>query len=1080
MRNSISVGNLKRVVIWRGFTMRIPAPSHGKRPGPPSTPWRRLAVLVAASLVCAVGAETVIDVEEHCVDEYLGPVCNFTGVDDVVVMQGQQIVQRLPYYELEIHNAVNGVHIYPTCISWVQIYNSVNVSTRSEEGNTCKTWLRAYNTSLDYVAHGVKDLTLYGSFVREVRLKDQRDFTAVNSTIMHVEDVSWKGYPGVIRNSTIGRISKMTVKDDFTVYGSHIGKISSRAISIQSPRKTEIANTTVDLIEFRGFSIDSSFVEVKLTNVTIGQVAKNAFVVTPIAKLHFQNVTIIQAAKPFIKTMFPESITMDQVTIGGKRVTSMSGLYDASLGLGFDPNDLGELDLSVCKSNETTYECNLSNKDHPVVITVPPDIQTLVLRGGFSVLLENSSCPRHLILDSHRFGLEGAVSDTVNWGLLFSSDTTTPRPTSTISHCDLSLDATMSEIDVLDGVVSTVRIEDSVIHNMRLDNAVDLSLTSTAISSLYKLVIRNNTKASFSSVTISTLMGLELLAGAVLENFIVQKFKSKGITVDHDGETSVVRNVQIHSLEDSSIVIVHGSLVLEDVTVERIKPKAFKLSPNTFLELRNVSITFQNTRLFYVYSRDQVKIKQVTIDGELIDTMPESRVRTYFYVYGHDLDFGDDVIYLSKDKKNCNYSFPSSVFCDYSHATETPVILDSEATDSPHLAIYNAKTLIILPTCYVHVGMSNILNGSTVSTPSTCTSWYLINNSTFTNLTTGFHGLEMSYSTVGLLAPVVAQHDMLLLRVNVHRVEGLTGEESSENLDKSPVVEAVRGQSSGSFVFGNSHIGSIESNGMMFNADAVILSCTIDQIKTSGIVFTKNLIIKNTTITRLEQRAILSHGILILNNVVILESAEESILASDKGGVAFYNVTVGGRPVHWVGYISEKSDMSAVFLNKKQEADGSKDDEATVPEDTDASDNKPLPESATTLAPPVDPAAEAVVSASATRGAAVTPVPETSAQIDNLEVPQQSLTWTGVGVGLLVGLFCSVAMVAVYIACSRSGRGRMLGPVMSWRSAEDRDELLVNDLSDVSVGGEAAAPASTSSSAGATVGYQEVPRSDRE
>lgn len=108
----------------------------------------------------------------------------------------------------------------------------------------CRTWLRVYNSKAGRIEYGVKDLTLLNSEVETIKLFDQRDFMAINSSIREIEELDWGGYRATVLNTSIGRLAGVQARDSWYVVDGRFGSVATGGI-VFNAREMSVINSTI-------------------------------------------------------------------------------------------------------------------------------------------------------------------------------------------------------------------------------------------------------------------------------------------------------------------------------------------------------------------------------------------------------------------------------------------------------------------------------------------------------------------------------------------------------------------------------------------------------------------------------------------------------------------------------------------------------------------------------------------------------------------------------------------------------------------------------------------------------------------
>lgn len=229
----------------------------------------------------------------------------------------------------------------------------------------CRTWLRVYDSKIDTVAYGVKDLTVVNAHINTINLADQRDFMALNCTINSIEALDWKGYRGTILNTSIQRVSHIVARDNWHIVDSHFDFVTTKGMKFNS-HDMSLVNSTISHMAPWGLTVVSG--AVSFANVTIDFLAAHAIVVSsPEGFLSLTNVTVVSASAPCI--VLPDSgrISLMNVTVMDTPLNLTSPFLKFE-----DEENIMESNATTihmeserkgCSTNVTTITCDFNNVD---------------------------------------------------------------------------------------------------------------------------------------------------------------------------------------------------------------------------------------------------------------------------------------------------------------------------------------------------------------------------------------------------------------------------------------------------------------------------------------------------------------------------------------------------------------------------------------------------------------------------------------------------------------------------------------------------------------------------------------------
>ncbi|KAK7065525.1 hypothetical protein SK128_008398 [Halocaridina rubra] len=961
----------------------------------------------------------------------MGPICVYNDTNQVVVVPAGL---TLPpgQLEVEIHLAKT-VHVYPTCISWIQIFSAGMVTTLpSEEYYTvykkrCRTWLRIYNSRADTIAHGVKDLTIINAQVNTINLVQQRDFMAINSSIKSIEALNWEGYRGTIQNTTIQRVSQVVAKDNLLIVGSHFGFVTSDGIVFKA-KEMAVTNSSVSHIASQGMKIVNG--AASFTNVTIDILETSAIVVkNPNAFLSLTNVTIINAFANCIILPDRERIAINNVTIKGVSL-DISSPYLKFVDDFVVTEDVVTVQVEDqregCSSSDTTLTCDFKSVNQSI------ELKAANIGGYHHVQIKNVKSLQVLStncnLDLHLLNVNGTLPHFAT-DSNHTTDTHSQNETTNVEECTMSLNVTGSKLEVISSryisnmtlINSTVdRIHDGILEGFNVENVTVVTLDS---------VNTTGNGDSWKRFVVGSIYNLTLQAPLKAEHLLVtQRLRKGALTIDHPNDVSELANVKFSTLERGSIIVKRGKLILRDFVAIAINEEAIFVEEGASIELDNVVSFLTSYRTISVATRDQV-----TLNGtNTLATGMLVHIRNPPPPPDSNSNLTISAIHLS--------SYCSAVpfflkVCDFSKLQNASVVVDLEGGQQSQRAVVRGASFVTLyPSCIEKLILLKVEGATTVDNEKECDTWLEAKGVHFKNITAGVHDVTLTSCVVDFLSPNRKLRDLDLEDTHVKWLAGVewsgyTGLFNNSLLDK---VEGL--VASSRMIMSNTYIGQVLRRGMVVEMDGVITNSTINHVASGGIIVTGALRMKDVNISHLSKGAIIVRdGLLYLSNVSINSSEEFSITAAANGGVAMQNVTVGGKRVQWHGYLAEDlgpDDNSLMFINRY------KDDKKKSVSSTPA----PLIPGEPGRSTPESSSMTISVSPDEKKSVGTTPSDKISAtQIDT----SASWKWAGVGVGFSMALLLGCC-VFLTVKVLKPNKGRLM-PVVFWRVKDDQNELLTED-----------------------------------
>ncbi|MPC12354.1 hypothetical protein E2C01_005042 [Portunus trituberculatus] len=325
----------------------------------------------------------------------------------------------------------------------------------------------------------------------------------------------------------------------------------------------------------------------------------------------------------------------------------------------------------------------------------------------------------------------------------------------------------------------------------------------------------------------------------------------------------------------------------------------------------------------------------------------------------------------------------------------------------------------------------NVKTATTARNERECGTWLEALGVNLTNVTSGVHDVTLKACTVELLAPDRKLRDVDLEETTVERLVGVhwAGYTGVFNSSKLGEVRNLRADSR--LMMSNSKVETLVEGGMFLGAEAIIVNTTFKEIHSGGMTVNGSTRMQDVTIEKLQKGGIkVLDGLLLLVNVNILETEEESITAETNGGISFQNVTVGGKKVHWRGYLTQSnySKQSVVFLNKHfNEMNNTSGTTTTISTTTEHGQSSPK--------------ASSMIQWRTTSGEVKSSaVPEVKAS----PAIESSWKWAGAGIGFCMGLLVGCCIFIV-VKVVKPNKGMLTMPTVFWRVKEDQHELLQED-----------------------------------
>lgn len=997
-----------------------------------------VVVLLLGMATCRARAETDVETEveiegEEIVDRNnshcnwtvsMGPICIFNNTDKLVVIP-KGLMLHAGQMEIEIHQA-KALHVYPTCVSWIQVFSVGLITTLGDSEEGCRTWLRIYDSQVETVAHGVKDLTLINSHANLIMLPNQRDFMAVNSTIKAIGALDWIGYRGTIQNSLLEFVSNVEANDNLWIIGSHIGHISYDGI-VFNAAELIITNTTIGRVSSQGLKIKRG--AVNISNVTIDYLDESAINVTSSEGfLSLNNVTITYAVASAIVLADRDRISLKNVTVDGV-LLNMSSKYLQFLDDDYTPGKNFSVQLSEdvegCAVENKTLSCDFSGSEKPVEVFAENirGFSEVRIRNTRNLQVFSAPCDQWLDLDNIQGGSvaplqngEGAEGDA-----------------SARQACDVTLVLRNSEMDKIEcAFVTAVELANSTVKRIHGGTVKTLKLRNVTVNQLDNLNITGE-GSQWRVVDFHALVNVTFMSPVDVNDIHV------GITIhqmefDHEGATSTFSKIRFSSLLRQSILLRRGNVTLNSILTVVISEGAVRLEEGTYLELTNFWSVLRSFRVISVASRDQVVVK-TSSQLSWIDMLVHVRIPPP--------PTGTEAFTINSSVSSA-YCMKHTIMiqvCSFAEYPGAEVNLDmSRREEIFRTMIHSAAKVNIFPCCIEKLILRNVTSASTYDGESSCVTWLEASNVTFENITTGVNDVTLYNCTVELLATDHKLRDIDLWNTHVRRIRGIHWEGYTGVFNNSRLDDVEGLLASSRMMMSDTYVGTLLHDGLTIAADAVITNSTIGEVQKGGITVMGMLNIQDVSIASLAEGAIVvTKGLLLFENVTIESAERESIVALRGGGVAFRNVTVGGKLVTWTGYLADAdaNNRSVIFVNEEYDAGiESKATAAKTPRVTTPESSKPK-----TVTPARRPASTLPSG---------TPPEEKDGSLGSQEkaisLEESSWKWAGAGVGFFIGLLAGGCILFV-IKVLKPNKGMLSLPTVFWRVKDDQHGLLNEDAS---------------------------------
>lgn len=958
----------------------------------------------------------------------MGPVCVYNQTDQVVVVPAGLRLSS-GQLEVEVHEAKT-LHVYPTCVSWIQVFSAGLVNTLpSQEAPDCRTWLRVYNSKVDTVAYGVKDLTLVDTQVNTINLVDQRDFMAINSTIKSVEALEWEGYRGTILNTSIQRVSHIVAKDSWYILESHLGFVTTEGMTFHA-REMSVINTTILHVAPQGLTIDIG--AVSFTNVTIDFLEMNAIVMTtPMGFLALNNVTIMSAFAPCIVLPDKEKISLTNVTIKGVPLNYTSPYLkfrdDEKLSSSL-PMQIESLN-DLCSSSSTTLSCDLNNVNETVVVhgdSIKP-YRVLNIRNARDVRILSLNCGTELQLQWSSAFLPHILPIT-------SGDSKPP--------CTIAVSAWHSKLEVVSVAhIDTMNISHSTVSRLHGGQLQNLVLVNSTVEELDGLLLSGD-GASWQDVSIGSLFNITIVSPISASKVRLREKVSGGsVTVDHPNKTSVLQQLKASRLERRSFVVRNGSkLIVSDILGIMAAKDSIVLEEGATLNVIRGKFLLPSYGIVSATSLNQVTAEEISLSDIVNIRSPPLSIE----------NINNLTVTNVQRSPFCHKLLLFHQICNFSSAPEGQVTVDLTEGQFSHRAIVTfAASVLIYPSCIEKLILMDVINATTVDNGRDCQTWLEATGVHFANITSGVLDVTLTSCSVDLLAPDRTLRDVDLEGSKVARISGVHWTGYTGVFNNSQLVEVGGMQADSRMIMTNSTVGTFLEGGLTIVAEGIISNSTIKQVMTDGITIKGLSHMQDVTFGTLAKGAIVvKDGLLLLSNVSIGTADEGSIVASKNGGVSFQNVTVSGKTVHWLGYLADPLsplNHSLVLLNKHYN-----ESKESISGETSAKPRKQATTITTTTTTSTTTTSTTALNKSPPKASSIVLTPTTLSrdEVQSSVTPDMlvassssSWKWAGAGIGFFLGLLVGCC-IYITVKVVQPNKGRLVIPTVFWRVKEDNQELL--------------------------------------
>ncbi|XP_068214810.1 uncharacterized protein [Palaemon carinicauda] len=958
----------------------------------------------------------------------LGPICNYTDTSQVVVVPAGLTLPS-GQLEVEIHKAKT-LHVYPTCISWIQVFDAGLVTTLPSEEDyytiyrkRCRTWLRIYNSQADSISHGVKDLTIINSQVNTINLAFQRDFMAINSTIRSIEALSWEGYRGTIQNTSVELISHVEAKDNWLVISSRLGLITPDGIVFKA-KEMAISNSTISHITTNGLKIVNG--AASLNNVTIGLLEASAIVVSsPSAFLSLSNVTVTSALANCIVLPDRERISIKNVTINGVPL-DLSSPYLKFVDDFVASNNVSKVQVDQeregCSSNHTTLLCDFSSVNESIELNAHniEGYHLVQIKNVKSLQVMSTSCKLELRLQSVNGTLPHFATESSH-----TDESASSSESITSKDCNMSLSVIDSRLEVISSrYISNVTVTNSTVKRLHDGTLQAFNVQNVTVVTLDSIHLAGS-GSNWVGMGVGSIINVTLQAPVTAEGIVVtQRLRRGALTIDHADATTEFSKVKFSTMERESLVVKKGKLILKDVVAIAIDEGAIYVEEGASVEIYNLVSFVSSYRTISVATIDQVYIN----GSQNMASVMMIHVRNPPPLPDMTSNLTISAIHLSP---YCTTIPLFTQVCDFSHVNDASVVVDLEGTQQSHRAVVRGASFVKLyPSCIDKLILMKIATATTVDNENDCETWLEAKEVHFQNITAGVHDVTLTSCSVDFLAPNRKLRDLDLENTRVEWIAGVHWYGYTGLFNNSHLVKVEGLVASSRMVMSNTTVEKILPLGISVKTEGVIAASTINEISTAGITVEGMLRMKDVSIGSLDKRAIVvKDGVLFLSNVRIESSEALSIIATSNGAVAMQNVTVGGKQVHWRGYITSNlgpDEPSLVFLNKFVS-----DEVPTIPVLTQEEITKSTPQSSSMTKSLFPEDNESLNPGSSKIN---------SKQIDT---SSDSWKWAGISVGIFMVILLGCCVVLT-VKLVKPNNGKAL-PIVFWRVKDDQNDLLADD-----------------------------------
>ncbi|XP_066957125.1 uncharacterized protein [Macrobrachium rosenbergii] len=894
----------------------------------------------------------------------------------------------------------------------------------------CRTWLRIRNSYADVISDGVRDLSIKNTRVTMIKLIQQKDFSAKNSFIASIESLNWEGYPCEILNTTIKFIKQVVAGGDWWVIDSHIASVVTNGIFFMAS-ELDITNSSIFTVAPHGLRIMSG--TATLSNVNIKHLSRSAIMVeSPAALLLLNNVVIFSADEHCIVVPDRERISIKNVIVEGVPMNLSSPYLKFEDDL-IVPANVSKVQLKdkvlACTYTSSSCICDFSNSKEIAVLDFAnmKQFHDIQIKNAKALQILSVGCGVRLELTSVNGTFPHHTSELDQVMVNSSSEGHTKNS----EPCTMSVSSVSSQLGVIYGnYFSNLTVNNSTVKRLH-DGALPVFDThNITVNTMDSIVITGN-GSSWTRMKVGIMLNTTLMAPVkAVDVRVNSKLRKGALIVDHPNATTEFSKLWVSIVQKEGIIIKRGKLVLKDFRFSELLEGAIYVEEGASIEIDTIT-GMPDYASISVATRNQVVLKGIS--NWYAERMIQRRHFPPPPDMGSNLTINNAHESPFCRKFNISFSYRE---CDFSSVKNASVVVDLENVDQTYqtLEIRNASFVKLYPSCVRKLYLVDVAEATTVSNFKDCETWLVADGVHFRNIVFGVHDVTLTSCRVDIFAPLRLLKDLDLENTYIERLvsahwTGYMGVFNNSYFGK------VQGLVASSFIFVlNTTVSEILPHGVMVLADGLIVNSTIHSVAMKGIIVRGGLRIANVTIGSLAKEAItVQDGVLVLSNVTIGSSEEESILATMNGAVAMQNVTVGGKKVHWRGYIADSllpNGASLVFMNRYVDWDKrKKNDSSSTTEQTTG-----MTSQSTTMTEPQ-------------------PVTESNREIplghsevtDSRQIYLSSSPWKWVGVSLSVFLVILLGCcIILAVTLVKTNNGRML-PVVFWRVMDDQNGLVAED-----------------------------------